>query len=140
MFHSQPAVNPRSLFTLPPLIPGNGYMPEDNYSTEEMAMVREWLKATLWNRGIEDFEKGTKGWSLERKAEVAKMLTEIRATGLYPDRIDGNGAIVWGVVLKSRLQLEMEKNGRRYDAIGQEIARNGQFRMKTVNEMIEEEI
>lgn len=138
--YDQPAVNPKQLMPLPPLIPGNGYMPEDLYSPEEMGMVKEWLKATLWNRGIEDFEKGTKGWSLERKAEVAKMLTEIRATGLYPDRIDGNGTIVWGRVLKSHLQLEMEKNGRRYDAIGQEIARNRQFRLKTVDEMITEEV
>lgn len=140
MWHSQPAVNPRQLLSLPPLIPGDGYLPEDNYSTEEMAMVKEWLKATLWCRGVEDFEKGTKGWSLERRAEVAKILTEIRATGLFPDRIDGNGSIVWGRVLKSHLQVEMERNAGRYEAVGREIAKNGQFRMKHINEMMEEEI
>lgn len=138
MLHEQ--VNPKSLLSLPPMFP-TGLTPEDVYSLEEMAMVKDWLKATLWCRGVEDFEKGTKGWSLERRAEVANILEEIRgAMGMYPDRIDGSGKIVWGRVMKSHLQLEMEKNGRRYDAIGQEIARNGQFRMKTVNEMIEEEV
>ena len=38
--HEQQAVNPKQLLALPPLHP-DGYMPEDNYSAEEMAMVKD---------------------------------------------------------------------------------------------------
>ena len=52
----------------------------------------------------------------------------------------GAGRIVWGRVLKGHLQVEMDRNGARYDEIGREIVRTRQFRLKTVNEMITEEV
>lgn len=129
MLHEQ--VKPKSLFSLPPLYPTN-LAPEDVYSREEMAMVMDWLKATLWCRGVDDFEKGTKGWSLERRAEVAKILGEVREVGMYPDRIDGAGRIVWGRVLKGHLQVEMERHGAQYQAIGEKLQRDRTFRLKTI--------
>ncbi len=133
------AVNPKQFLSLPPMFPTN-LMPEDVYSQEEMAIVKDWLKATLWCRGVDDFEKAIKNWSLERRSEVAKILEETRAMGLFPDRVDGAGRIVWGRVLKGHLQVEMDRNGARYDEIGREIVRTRQFRLKTVNEMITEEV
>ena len=133
------AVNPKQILSPPPMFPTN-LMPEDVYSQEEMAMVKDWLKATLWCRGVDDFEKATKNWSLERRSEVAKILEETRAMGLVPDRVDGAGRVVWGRVLKGHLQVEMDRHGARYDEIGREIVRNRKFHLKTVDEMITEEV
>ena len=60
------------------------------------------------------------------------MLAELRGRGLYPDRIEGDGRIRWGRVLKSPLQVEMERHGARYQAIGEKIQRDRTFRLKTI--------
>lgn len=86
------------------------YWPCDMLTVTEMAVVRDWLKATLRCRGPEEFEKATKGWSLESRAEVCKALGNMRNHGFFPERIDENGVVVWGVQLKSPVQIELDRN------------------------------
>jgi hypothetical protein len=74
-----------------------------------MMLVRDWLKATLRCRGVEDFEKAVKSWSDEKRSEVATILSELRGKGFFPDRINEHGEIVWGVMLKSKVQMMMER-------------------------------
>jgi len=110
--------------TLPPMFP-SGYMPEDFYSFEEMSLIRDWLKATIKCRGVEEFEKATKGWTLNSRAEVARILSGLREKGFYPERIDENGSIVWGIVLKGKVQIELERKAEKYHKRGQEIRNFG---------------
>ena len=108
--------------TLPPEHPIS-LLPCDLYSVEEMRVVGDFLKATLRCRGPEEYEKATKGWSSEARAEVAKTLGELRERGFYPNRIDENGAIVWGVLLKSPVRLQFERHGELFQRLGEEILR-----------------
>lgn len=88
--------------------------PCDMLTVTEMTMVRDWLKATLRCRGPEEFEKATKGWSLEARAEVCKSLGNMREHGFFPERVDENGVVVWGVQLKSQVQIHLERYGDWY--------------------------
>lgn len=123
--------NPRNTLPLPPLHDSQ-LLPEDLYGIEEMELLRSWLKATLRCRGPEEFDKAVKSWSDDRQAVAAEMLAELRGRGLFPDRIEGDGRIRWGRVLKSALQVEMERHGARYQAIGEKIQRDRTFRLKTI--------
>lgn len=109
---------------LPPMFP-HGYMPWDYCSFEEMNLVRDWVKATIKCRGVEEFEKATKGWALNSRAEVARILSGLRENGFYPDRIDENGNVAWGVVLKGKVQVELEWKAEKYHKRGQEIRDSG---------------
>ena len=123
-------------FRLPPAM-SIDYRPEDLYSIEEMGILRDWLKATLRCRGIDEFEKATKGWALDARAEVARILTDLRGKGFYPDSIDGHGRIVWGVRLKSEIEMEMTRNEARYIERGLEVKRNGLAFLHDINGKIE---
>lgn len=110
---------------LPPLHP-IGYLPEDIYSIDEMSMVRDWLKATMRCRGVEEFEKAAKSWKDESRAEVARILAELREKGFYPSRIGEDGRIAWGIALKGGVQMLGEREAARYEARGRTImAENG---------------
>ena len=95
-------------------------MPEDRYTISEMDLLRDWIKATK-GRSIEEFERAAKPWSGESRAEIARILRELREIGFWPDRIGEDGRIIWGVLLKSEIQMEMERNADKYLAAGTEI-------------------
>lgn len=109
---------------LPPMYPAD-VLPQDLYSIEELAIVRDWLKATLRCRGVEEFEKAAKSWRDEARAEVGRILAELRARGFFPDRVDENGQIVWGIMLKGAVQVRYERNAERWLNRGQEIRERG---------------
>lgn len=109
---------------LPPMFPAD-VLPQDLYSREELDIVRDWLKATQRCRGVEEFEKAAKSWRDEARAEVARILAELRARGFFPDRVDENGQIVWGVMLKGAVQVRYERNAEHWLNRGQEIRERG---------------
>lgn len=109
---------------LPPMYPGD-VLPQDLYSIEELAIVRDWLKATLRCRGVEEFEKAAKSWRDEARAEVGRILAELRARGFFPDSVDKNGQIVWGIMLKGAVQVRYERNAEQWLSHGQGIRERG---------------
>jgi hypothetical protein len=118
-------------YKMPPLVATN-MVPEDVYNREEMQTLKDWLAAVLWARGPEDFEKGARPFTKERRASIARMLAEIRTQGYYPDRLDEHGNIVWGVALKSEVQIEMERNADKYYRRGEEARREGLEILRTM--------
>lgn len=104
----QPHSQERATLSLPPEFPVD-YWPCDLYAVEEMNVVRDFLRATLRCRGPEEFEKATKGWKPEARSEIARVLGDLRERGFYPERIDESGSIVWGVRLKSAVQIRLDR-------------------------------
>lgn len=90
-----------------------------------METLRQWIKATLFCRGVDDFNKAAHPWDKERRASVAKILAEIRTQGFYPDKINENGEIVWGVALENAIQVKMKRHADWYFSRGQEVRENG---------------
>ena len=107
-------------YLLPPVV-DLSVRPEDLYDRTEMDILRDWLKGTLLCRGVDDFNKFAKTWDDAKRAHITGMLAELRARGYYPDRIDANGSIVWGFMLKSHVQVEIDRNVDRYYRRGIEI-------------------
>ena len=104
--------NSKALLRRPPLVPNN-MSPEVVYSGEKIALLKIFLKATLHCTGKEDFEKAVKGFSDKERAEVAKTLSECRSMGYYPEAVIDN-EIKWGIALKGDVEIEMERNAKRY--------------------------
>lgn len=113
-------------FKAPPLV-STAMLPEDVYSLAEMSTLKDWLSATLGARGNDDFEKASKPFSKDRRASIAKMLSDIRAQGYFPDRIDENGGIVWGFATKGPVQVDNERNCDFYERRGKQIIADGGF-------------
>lgn len=126
----------RATMNLPPMFPTD-LLPCDLCSFEEMEMLKRFLSSTLRTKGPEEFEKATKTWTPEMRAEVARILGDLRERGFYPDRIDGDGRVVWGVVQKGAVQMLMERKTAEYERKGAEVRRrNGSF-LRSMNENFE---
>lgn len=77
-----------------------------------------------------------KGKTVEPKSQLSEGELSIVATlysmlreeyGFYPEGLS-NGKLMWGVALKSDIQLLMEKDGAEYEKRGKEISENpGEF-------------
>lgn len=80
----------------------NGYTPEQLYSEAELEMVARWIKAHP--HGSTDAEKDT-----HTRAMVTEILESLRKHGYYPDRVGEDGRVIWGVRLKSAVQMLFEK-------------------------------
>lgn len=111
-------------FPLPPAADLSA-LPEDMFSCEEVSLLRLFLSATLRTRGKDEFEKAIGSWTDEARATVASMLSLLRGKGFYPDRIGTGGEIVWGIALKSRVQMALERNADRYQLNGEVMAGHG---------------
>lgn len=118
---------------LPPMFSVD-LQPCDLCSFEEMEMLKRFLSATIRTKGPEEFEKAVKSWTMEMRAEVARILSDLRGRGFYPDRIDGDGRVVWGVVQKGGVQMLMERKAAQYERKGEEIKRSGGSFFRSMNE------
>ena len=72
------------------------------------------------------------GKSIEKvphKEKCMEILRVLRKNGFYPDGFDANGIIKWAVPIKSEVQILMESDLARYEAMSipelQRIAREG---------------
>jgi hypothetical protein len=61
-------------------------------------------------------------YSDEEKAEIASIYEMMREQyGFYPNGIDSNDKITWGIILKSDTQMLFEKYGKEYQKRGEEV-------------------
>lgn len=51
---------------------------------------------------------------------IGDLMKMARQNGFYPDRVNSDGVLIWGVAYKGELQREMEKNADFYLKKGQE--------------------
>lgn len=74
---------------------------------------------------------------LSRVALLYSMLREEH--GYYPEGIDANGHLMWGIALKSDVQMLAEKYADKYEQRGKEIMKErGGFSEAMENKLIEE--
>lgn len=74
---------------------------------------------------------------LSRAALLYSMLRE--EYGYYPQGIDANGHLMWGIALKSDVQMLAEKYADKYEQRGEEIMKErGGFSKAMENKRIEE--
>jgi len=96
----------RPLLHRPPLIE-TPFRPEDVYNPDELALLADWLRKTLSCKSKEGFELAVKGVSESTRRKISTMLQHLREQGYYPEEVDDNG-IVWGIALKSAIQIRFE--------------------------------
>lgn len=113
----------KPLLKKPPLVPGN-LSPENVYFGEKMALLKIFLKATLHCSRKDDFEKAVKGFSDKERADVSEMLTDCRNMGFFPEDVIDN-EIKWGIALKGDVEIEMERNAKRYFDRGVQVKKDG---------------
>lgn len=68
-------------------------------------------------------------FSEEELQEITSLYEMMREQyGYYPQGVDSNGNIMWGIILKSSVQLLFEKEADRFEKRGKEImAKKGGF-------------
>lgn len=104
----------------PPLVP-TGKTPNQILSERDQLRLGRHYKSFLEAKKT---DRKTK-FSDEERSEIASIYDMLREQyGFYPSGIDANDRIIWGIALKSDIQMLMEKEGKKYEDRGLEVSSN----------------
>lgn len=95
----------------------------------------------LLGRHYKSFLAGkASAFSDEERAEISSIYEMMREQyGFYPNGLDTNDRIIWGIALKSDVQMLAEKYAEQYEQRGEEIMKeSGGFSKAMENKRIEE--
>lgn len=112
------------LLKRPPMIQ-SPLTPESVYGYDDMRLLQDFLKAVLPCRGRDEWERVVSKFQPGQRARCAELMAQSRMAGYYPETLDGNGSIVWGIALKGDVQIEIERNGDFYEQRGKEVKERG---------------
>jgi hypothetical protein len=97
--------------------------PEQILDPQDMNLLIRHFKDFLDRKG-KGFDKKSQLSEGERSLATTLYSMLREEHGFYPDHIGSNDRIVWGVALKSDLQMLMEKEGKKYEERGLEVSSN----------------
>lgn len=111
----------------PPLIPTK-LRPVDIVGSHNMRMLQDHFALSLDHGGDFPSSRLNKEFTPEARSGIADVLNALRNNGYVPTGIGANG-IEWGVVTKSDMQIEFEKNFDKLEKLPredlQQLARSG---------------
>ena len=94
----------------PPMYP-TPMTPEDIIGLSNMDLFKQFysIAASSTNAGEYPEKRLNKDIGKDDRKAIAETLKHLREHGFYPNGSDRHGSIIWGTMLKSQAQIEMEK-------------------------------
>ena len=105
----------------------HGLQPCDLISYEDMQFLFKYYVNCLSVDSSKDFAmEMLKKFSRQDTQRAAELFQMLRQAGFYPAGYS-NDKIKWKILLKSKLQMEIEKKPEHYQKIGEKITNAGRF-------------
>jgi len=105
--------------------------PESIIGTENMSNFNDFYSIAIspTNGGEFPIARLKKEFTADALQNISEKLAELRANGFHPDGFNKHGRVKWAVTTKSEVQILMESDLARYEAMSipelQRIAREG---------------